>query len=196
MKHCDIYTDFIILTIHVFRDSQLNVHSSFIKSYMVLGCYQMTRGKTCEEFMKIIKLLRIMNMCSSQSTVLFHQKDILLFCVRFLGLRMKGQQRLPLFSRLHHIQKLISIWQVLGRSSFTIYVIVYKQCSHQYYSIFYAISLIQSIHIIPCLIRLVLGKNNCNWLINKAQLLLLLLSLSYNSKTVSRVDSGTTRIRC
>lgn len=85
MKHCDIYTDFIILTIHVFRDSQLNVHSSFIKSYMVLGCYQMTRGKTCEEFMKIIKLLRIMNMCSSQSTVLFHQKHLLLFLCSTFG---------------------------------------------------------------------------------------------------------------
>lgn len=150
---------------------------------VLLGCNQMTRGKTCEEFMKI-KLLRIMNMCSSQSTVLFHQKDILLFCVRFLGLRMKGQQRLPLFSRLHHIQKLISIWQVLGRSSFTIYVIVYKQCSHQYYSIFYAISLIQSIHIIPCLIRLVLEENNRNQqLRNKAQLLPPLLSLPNNLNT-------------
>ena len=61
------------------------MHSSFIKSYMVLGCYQMTRGKTCEEFMKIIKLLRIMNMCSSQSTVLFHQKHLLLFLCSTFG---------------------------------------------------------------------------------------------------------------
>jgi len=100
MKHSDIYTD-SIPTMHFYEITRWctfithkHLHATVIKSLAL----------------KLVrKLPRIMNM---NMNIIEHcvpsQAAISYFCVWLLRLLMKNQQSLPLFSRLHHIQKLIT----------------------------------------------------------------------------------------